>query len=270
MSEKQVSVPTVAFAYLSPVALRVFLKFGGGYKVSLFTGEELDLNSARPSKNIVVLPNFANVSKLAPYADQIGRLIILSNNQHNKLAQVGIPILDAVVDEDGNLHRTKPRTPHYYTKLIDEAAVDFEINRPTEQRSTPPEKKKSEKKPKTLDNWFDILDSAVGESSFETVETPICLFLSGEIGKGDFQNALKALAADEAADQKALRAFYKWATTTDYARSLSKAVRAYLWPSTDEAPSISRVAKEFGVDEQDLDILEGVYNTQGGENVEEE
>jgi hypothetical protein len=265
MSEEKL-VPTVAFAYLSPVALRVFLKFGGGYRVHVFTGDELDLSLGKPSSNIVVLPNFANRHKLAPYADQIGRLIVLSNNQHNKLAEAGVPILDAVIDDDGNVHRAKPRTPHYYTKLINDAAVGLEIGKSEDEPTKKPAaKEKSKVKPKTLDNWLDLLDKAVSEDTDTAteLEDPICLYLVGELGKGDFQNALKALTTTEDADKKSVRVFYKWATTSDYARNLSKAARVYLWPDTDEAPSISEVAKKFGVEILDLDLLEGIYSAQG-------
>lgn len=272
MSES-IKVPSVSFAYLSPVALRVFLKFGGGYRVSVFTGneEELDISPDKPSKNIVILPNFANRHRLVPYADHIGRLIVLSNNQHAQIVAAGVPILDAVVDDDGNVHQSKPRTPHYYTKLIDEAAVDLEL---ISGEATPSKtsQKKSKKKTKTLDNWLSVLDIAVDEDTDveDEVEVPVCLFFVGELGKGDFQNALKALAT-EAADKKSIRAFYKWATASDYARDLSKAARAYMWPSSSDAPSISKVAKQFGVDDQDLDILEGIYTTrQGDGDVEEE
>lgn len=274
MSDNTVSIPTVAFAYLSPVALRVFLKYSGGYRVTVFVDENnFELLGDKPSKNIVILPNFAKRSKLLPYADRIGRLIVLVNNNHQELVDRGIPILDAVIDDEGDLHKkSKQHTPHYFAKLIHEAATDLDIETPT-----PPKSKgassgdKSTRDNKTLDNWFDSFDSAAGEEvDLDDVMVPACQFLVGELGKGDFQNALKAVVSD-GIDKKLVISFYRWATSDSYAIALGKAIKAHLWPESDDMPSMKATAKRFSVDIQDLDILEGIYTQLEGEtNGEEE
>ena len=256
-----IEVPTVAFAYLSPDALRVFLTLKG-YRVNVFTGDKdaLDLRRDKPSTNVVILPNFAKRAELVPIIDQVGTLLVLTNGKHEDVIAHSIPILDADIDDQGELHCAKPRSPHYYMKKISEASVALQID--DSLPSPDPIKKTTADHRTSLDSWFSLLDDVVGtETNFDyDVEFPTCQFLIGELGKADFQNAMKKLVTD-GADKATVRDFYKWLTAT-YADPVSAAIRAYLWPKTAEDElTAAAVAKAHRVHVHDIELLEGIYTS---------
>jgi hypothetical protein len=242
-----VKVPTVAFAFLSPQAIRIFLAITG-YRVSIFTGEEQLFFRGAPTKNIVILPNFSKRDALAPYADQIGR--------HEELVKHGIPILDAEI-KDGDLEVFPAKTPDYYLKQIDVAAQPLELT-----AQLPPTKSKKTEKvtldtAHTLDQWLDVIDEFDAVQDFDAeINMPVCSYLVGDLSKEDLQAAMKVVVKkSEAARLKpAVKMFYRWLTHKEQ-RRLAKAVRHYM---KSEKPA-SVVAKEFKVSPADLREIEAVF-----------
>jgi len=247
-------VPTVAFAYMTPEALRVFLQLAG-FRVSVFDGsdESLDLREDKPSSNVVILPNFAKRGKLAPHADMIGSLVVLTNGRHEDLVELDIPILDSVVDGE-SIRQARDRTPTYYTKKIREAGVPLELTAPVTLPSVPEEV--PTEPPKTLDQWFDALDQVYpGLGSFDhDVEYPVCQFVLGQLSQTELKSALKVLV-DQGADAETLKQFYQW--LVQRGKRLTNALKSYLLAA---APiTATEVAKKFKVDAADVVLLENIY-----------
>ncbi|KKN30881.1 hypothetical protein LCGC14_0829560 [marine sediment metagenome] len=248
-----ISVPTVAFGFMAPDALRVFLQIAG-YRVSIFNGEpeSLDFRQDKPEANIVILPNFAKRSLLAKYADQIGRLVVLTNGRHEKLIELDIPILDGSVDGE-ELRQSRDKTPHFYTKKVSEAAVPLEL-----QRAAPvvPEPARD---PSTLDEWFTAINDVFpdGGSFDHDVEYPVCQHLTGQLSPKDLMGAMKVLVKS-GADRDVLRAFYKWLMQQSV--SMSAALQAYLMPTSESAAmDVRMAAKKFKIDPVDIELLESIY-----------
>jgi len=261
------TVPTVAFAFLSPDALRIFLELKN-YRVSVFTGEDstLNLRENKPDSNIVILPNFAKRGLLATVADRIGRLVVLTNGRHEELLDYNIPILDATIDaEDGQLIPLEDMTPNAYVKKIGTAAVGLELTAPP----AVVQKVQTPKAPTTLDAWLDEIDTVCPENiTFNRqVEYPICQYLVGELGRADFQGAMKALVS-AGAQKQVVQNFYKW-LTNDYADAMASAMIEHLdldtTPGKQELPA-SALAIKHKVTERDILLLANIYaevQTQG-------
>jgi len=264
------TIPTVAFAFLSPDALRIFLEIKN-YRVSVFTGDisTLNLREHKPDSNIIILPNFAKRGLLAPIADQIGRLVVLTNGRHEELLDYNIPILDATFDtNDGQIVPLEDMTPNYYVTKIGEAAVGLELS--AAHAEAPVQKKvQVPKAPITLDAWLDKIDAACPDDTVfaQQVEYPICQYLVGELGRADFQGAMKALVS-AGTEKQVVQNFYKW-LTNDYADSMASAMIECLdlnpVPGKQELPA-SALAAKHKVAERDIQLLEKIYvemQTQG-------
>ncbi len=251
------SVPTVAFAFMAPDALRVFLQIAG-YRVSVFTGEpdSLDFRQDKPSANIVLLPNFAKRNLLRHHVDQIGRLVVMTNGKHEDLIDLDIPLLDATVTGDV-LRQLRDKTPHFYTKKIQDAAVSLELE-PAPVAAAPVAQEPPPADPGVLDQWFDKLDGGLPEVDFaQLVEYPVCQYMTGQLGRKSLQGAMKVLAK-QSIDKTVVKAFYRW--LIKYAGKMSPAMKQYLMPSTEaDALTVQEAAKKFKVAAVDIELLENIY-----------
>lgn len=256
-----IEVPAVAFAFLGPDALRIFLEIKN-FHVSVFTGDEDSLNFRydRPSTNIVILPNFAKRSQLAPYAEHIGHLICLTNGHHEPLVELDVPILDAIVDGD-SIRRAARRAPHYYTDRIVEASVGLPL------AAAPQEAEPENKEPASIDDWFTLFDqTGVEDLDFDRdIEYPVCQYVMGELSRQDLRGALKRLVkAGIPTDH--VKPFYLW-LTNQYGDKISKATKQYL---TTENASAEKIAKKLKVAPIDLELLENIWIEMQAPTTEEE
>lgn len=253
------SIPAVAFGFCGPDALRVFLNIHGEYHIGIFTGELEELKLEPNQHNIVILPNFAKRHLLEPVADQIGQLVLLTGGRHEAIIEQGIPILDGYLDSHEALQQSPSRTPEEYVQKIREAAVPLPIGAPPAKAAP---KKKKRKQPEDLDQWFSLLDKAgcSGVQDFATdIEYPVCQYVVGELSRADLRGALKALVRKDLDNRDLFRRFYRW-LTTKYTDAMSLAMRAYLFPeSAEKALTSVEVARQFKVEQVDVDLLRAIY-----------
>lgn len=248
------SVSAVAFAFMTPEAIRVFLQIAG-YHVSVFDGnpESLDLRPGKPSSNVVILPNFAKRDMLEQHADQIGSLVLLTNGRHEDIIDLDIPILDSEIDGD-DIRQARDRTPRFYTKKIKEAGAPLSLKAAKKVKQPEPPRD-----PETLDQWFDAIDQVFPkEGSFDhDVEYPVCQFLMGQLSRKELQGAMK-IVVRKGADKDTVRQFYQW--LTQRSDKMSAAMKAYLMPRAEsEALTVPATAKKFKVDPIDISLIESVY-----------
>lgn len=254
------TVPTVAFAFLSPDALRIFLEIKN-FRVSVFTGEDssLNLRENKPDTNIIILPNFAKRGLLVDVIDRIGRLVVLTNGRHEELLDHNIPILDATVADDGQLVPLEDSTPNYYVRKIGEAAVDLVLTAAKKPVRKKPQKAKA---PTSLDMWLDKIDTACPDDVVFTqqVEYPICQYLVGQLGQTDFQGAMKALVT-AGADKSVVQGFYRW-LTNDYADAMAAAMIEHLDldpKAASQGLPPSALATKHKVAERDIQLLDNIF-----------
>lgn len=255
------TVRAVAFAFLDPEALRIFLRFKG-FNVTVASGDASVLKGMKPNgKNIVILPNFAKRHVLAEHAAAIDTVLLLTNGKHDDIVSRGIPMLDATL-QDGVLVEEKPRTPHWYIDKIQTVAVPLVLD-----DDPLPKKKKPEVETAvdvsafdSLDHWLSYIDEqkCAGVRNFAVdIEHPVCLYLVGEMSRSEFKSALKALTK-RGADKNLLQAFYRW-VDDDYAERMQQAMTRYLKPkNTDKIPSVFKLAKKFKVASVDIELLEAI------------
>lgn len=263
--QKTTTVPTVAYGFLGPDAIRIFLQMKG-YQVSVFNGDPktLDLRRDKPARNVVVLPNFAKRTQLATVGDQLGYLVVLTNGRHEPIVEQDIPILDGHVDDQGHLQQGKAQTPSYFIEQMQAVAVPISLGPSSEQASVAAPKRATKRKTprSTVDRWFDSINQTCYDAITDfdqQIEYPVCQFLTGELGQTDFKRAMQALVR-AGGSKDTMRDFYRWLTTDQYADRMAKAMQQYLQPAhEDAAPPASAVAQQFGVDKDDVRLLDNIY-----------
>lgn len=253
------NVKTAAFGYLSPDAARVFLEIKN-YRVSIYTGQELPV-LVEGQRNIVLVPNYRTRDGLASIASGIHRLLVYPGREDlSKLAELGIPILDAQENEDGDWVQIFPtQTPSEYINRIEAEAVEIELDATVAAQKPKAEPLPDPDAAKSLKEWLDVLDKflpAVIENFDAEVEFPVCQFLIGEAGAADFLNAMKALVA-RGADEVLIKSFYIW--TRNNEAKLGPAIKELLFSAEPEPPAVRIVAARHKVPDADVSLVESVY-----------
>jgi hypothetical protein len=268
------SISTVAFAFLDPETLRIFLELKQ-FHVRVASGDMTslgDLQVKQQAQNIVILPNFAKRYMLVDYVDRIGVLVLLTNGKHAEILERGIPLLDAVVSDE-DVVADRARTPHWYIDKIMRLGRPLELDTVAGAASQPKKTVTKEgKPPQTVDKWLDYINknNAKGIHDFAVdIEYPVCLYLVGESNRLEFQGALKALTK-RGADKKLLRGFYTW-LTEDYVQRMQRALKLLLFPkSTSKIPDVFKLAKKLDLASKDIELMAAVYGEMQGATDEQE
>lgn len=246
------SIQAVAFAFMSPDALWVILKYKG-YKI-LVAGDRGEVTPPPGVKNLLVMvPDFKQVRALAPVADQIHRVLVLAKGQHAAVVKQGIPLLDAVVQPDGSLAHGEVKTAEQYKQEIERLAVEMDLA-PLVKAPLPPPTPKKTRVPDTLAGYMDHVDSLVpADFPLDTLVTrPAVLFCLGNLTKPEYKASLKA-AVQAGLDNQAGKNLYRW--VQQYSCIIADAAHVAIT----KAEPTGKIAMRYAVPQEDLDLIVSTY-----------
>lgn len=247
------SIQAVAFAFMSPDALWVILKYKG-YKI-LVAGDRGEVTPPAGVKNLLVMvPDFKQIRALAPVADQIHRVLVLAKGQHAAVVKQGIPLLDATVQPDGSLAHGEIKTAEQYKQEIEKLAVEVDLA-PLAKAPLPLPTPKKTKVPDTLVGYVvDYVDSLVpADFPLATLVTkPAVLFCLGNLTKPEYKASLKA-AVQAGLDNQAAKNLYRW--VQQYSVIIADAAHV----AVTKAEPTGKIAMRYAVPQEDLDLIVSVY-----------
>jgi len=265
-------VPAVAFAFTKPDAV-VYIGKGWTdaknrrYRIHVFPplqeGAKLPLSKDRP--NVVLVRRVDKVTGLNECASKLHRIIFLG--AVDELLPLGVPILDAVTDDQGKLKSAPPRANvDFYNRKIEDDAAPFDLAPPRKKGTSSKKKKRKQKKkplPNTLATFLDEIEPYLDEGSvWHDLEAPVLHFFVGTSNVDQFQGHCKGLA--KAGVPKSLsKAYFRWAAVKDEGLTLSSSFDIVIRNLEDGvAVNISSIAKKTGVSPDDLATLYTLYRAE--------
>ncbi len=266
MSES-VSVKAVGFAFSSPEVILLSARPEQHFNVypPKRSGQAVKL-STDGRRNVMLLLSVDKLPALSQWSKRLHRVLVFARLED--LADLGIPALDATVDDEGKALPMRRQTIDEMNARIEEEAVDLEIGVPV-----PVAKRKARKARESADyagpTFRELLRSLrklVTESddfSFqEDVGIPSIYRLMHDTSQADFKASCKRMISAGKAPKDDVRAFYLWVEGIDgLGPELSKAVDAYAYPEDEDSEiSIEEAADRFGVSAADVAAVVKVYD----------
>lgn len=265
------TVKAVGFAFCSP---EVIILFSDAKKdhLHLFPPEKsepsLDL-SDDSRRHVILLRALEKLGQLNEYGDQIHRLLIFGVSRPDDLLDMGIPLLDAVLNE-GKLEPNRRQTREELLRRIEDEAVDLPLT--SLKRGRRIKEAAVVEKPAaptiTFVSQIKALRKLLGKDSpldfVNDLGIPAVERLMDDITREEFKANCKRLSVDGGLPEKTAHDFYRWVEGFGEGKGpeLGRAVDAYLYPSSSmKGFSVVEISEKFGVDPKDVEFVANTYKT---------
>jgi len=263
------SIKAVGFAFFSPEVVVMFADHDNSH-IHVYpskSGKSLELSEDRD--NVVVLMSLDKRYTLVDFADSIHRLLVFG--KPDDLLKLGLPLLDATVDEDGTvvpLHRQSRATMH---TRIEEDAVPLSLVSDVSSTIILTAKKISQEPTVNLSfvSRLRALRSEV-KAAGNTIDfvadvgMPAVLRIMNDYTREQIKDSCKKMVVDGGVSEASARDFFRWIEGIGYQVSgitLGSALEKFLYPqgSAEEKPKAEDLAKRFNVDKSDIEFVAQSY-----------
>jgi hypothetical protein len=276
MSESP-SIKAVGFTFFSP---EVFLLFADHDRdhVHFYPpatgGQTLRLPKSK-RRHVVLITSLDKLHLLAKQADALYRVVVFADS--GDLQELGIPLLDASVDEDGKVVPCHRQNRTELLSRVDKEAVAIEVDKPISavKRARRKAKETAAYAGPTFKQLLrEIKTHLAAEEGFDfgqEIGVPAVLRLMNDTVREEFKGSCRNMIKRGGVDDKVVKKFYKWVEGIEggVGPELGKAVDALLYPDDeDDPPTASVIAERHGVNVFDLNFVADVY--QKLQNMDEE
>lgn len=267
-------VPAVGFCFINPEVLVIFHAYSIDQTARSYVypprleGKEFKIQDDENESACVLLTAPQRILDLRPYAASIDRLLVFSIGKPEVLLDMGIPILDAVV-ENGKIVESITQSMDDLRYRIEEDAVVLKLSKKGARAAVPrtpePEPEPEEEaEPSHVSDSILISKLKFIKSNFDgnSVEfedhvlIPTMLRLIREIKRPKFKSACAALR-DFGIPKDTYVGLFNFIEGIDgNGNDVGKAVRRYLWPDEERPrPKIKELAEHYDVSPKDVKFV---------------
>jgi len=259
------SIKAVGFAFFSPEVVVMFADHEGCcvHVHSSKNGKSLDLSDSR--NHLVILRSLDQRHSLADVGDRIHRLLVFG--KPDDLLALGLPLLDATVDDGGKIIPLHRQSRDTMLSRIEDDAVPLSLLSVPSSSSLP---KKEAPEPPVNMSFVARLRALRAEvkgagSTIDFVADigmPAVLRIMDDYTREQIKDSCKKMVTEGGVSEGSAREFYRWIEGIGYEISgltLGSALERFLYSKDELDTDVDALAERFGVDKTDIEFVAQSY-----------